>query len=217
MIGESLVSSTDGSRIFYNDGGLLGYIDTASGLVYIVNNASYLGSSGYEIEISADQKRLLADGFVVDMNLNTIGMQVLNTAESFDAAYVYGGAFSANGGLFFQPGLQAIDIFDGVTGSFRARVALPMPLSSNFRALVPNNKDNRIIAITGSGDGLAVIDLSSILEPASVPWLSAVPAPAITGNAQVRVTANQGRPQSPLQTVHRRLSPLLRGLSHPHQ
>jgi hypothetical protein len=214
-IGESIVSSADGTRIFFNDAGLLGYIDTASGQVNLpINNASDLGQGGYEIEMSATQNRLFADGFFVDTNLNNIGLQTLNIAEGIDAAYLYGGAFSADGSLFFQPGAQSIDVFDGVTGAFRARVALPVPLSPNFRALVSNNKDNRIIAITGTaGDGLAVIDLNSLPEPTPVTWLSARAAPAIRGNPQFRDPSNSGRPRNSLLKFHRRASPLLRSRS----
>lgn len=123
------------------------------------------------------------------------------------AQYLYGAAFSADGRLLFQPGLQ---------NTFRARVALPVALSPNFRALVSNNKDNRIIAITGSaGDGIAVIDLSSLPEPVPLTWLPAVAAPAVIGNPQASDTANQRRLENPFATIRRRPSPLLRGLAQP--
>jgi hypothetical protein len=217
--GDSLVSSTDGTRIFFNDAGGLGYIDTLSGKVTIPpNGTSYLQQPGFEIDISPTQTRLFANGFLFDTNFNSIGLQVLNIAESTDAEYVYGGAFSATGRLFFQPGSQGVDVFDGVTGAFRARVALPVALSPNFRALVSNNRDNRIVAITGSaGDGIAVIDLSSLPEPAPVTWLSALAAPAVMGNPQARDTANQRRLESPFPTIPRRASPLLRGFAQPRQ
>jgi hypothetical protein len=214
LIAESIVTSADGTRIFFNDDAILGFIDTASGQVTIPNNGySVFAQNNYELEMSATQTRLFADGFFVDTNLNGIGLQVLNVPESIDAEYVYGGAFSADGSLFFQPGLQAIDVFDGVTGAFRARVALPLPLSPNFRALVSNAKDNRIIAITGIGDGIAVIDLSSLPLPAPVTWLSPSPALPMTWNPQFRDTSGRARLGSPLQTIHHLESSLLRGRS----
>ena len=41
------------------------------------------------------------DGIFADNNLNAIGLEVLNTAESIDAEYLTGSAFSANGRLYF--------------------------------------------------------------------------------------------------------------------
>ena len=214
LIAESIVSSADGTRIFFNDDGILGYLDTTSGQVTIPNNGySVFAPNGYELEMSATQTRLFADGFLVDTNLNGIGLQVLNVPESIDANYLYGGAFSANGSLFFQPGTDAIDVFDGVTGAFRARIALPLPLSPNFRALVANGKDDRIIAITGNGDGIAVIDLSSIPKPAPVTWLSPIAAPAVTWSPLFPETSSRRLPGSPLQTIRRQASPLLRSRS----
>jgi len=214
LVGESIVSSADGTRIFFNDDGILGYIDTVSGRVTIPNNGySVFAPNNYELEMSATQTRLFADGFLVDTNLNGIGLEVLNVPESIDANYLYGGAFSANGSLFFQPGTNAIDVFDGVTGAFRARIALSLPLSPNFRALVTNGKDDRIIAITGNGDGIAVIDLSSIPKPAPVTWLSAIAAPAVTWSPLFPETSSRRLPGSPLQTIRRQASPLLRSRS----
>jgi hypothetical protein len=212
--GDSFVSSADGTRIFFNDAGGLGYIDTISGQVTIPpNNTSYLQQGGFEIDISPTQTRLFANTFLFDTNFNSIGLQELNVPESIDANYLYGGAFSASGSLFFQPGTNAIDVFDGVTGAFRARVALPLPLSPNFRALVSNAKDNRIIAITGTGDGIAVIDLSSLPEPAPVTWLSAIAAPAVIWSPLFPETSSRRLPGSPLQTIRRQASPLLRSRS----
>lgn len=211
LIGESIVISADGTRIFFNDDAILGYIDTTSGLVTVPNNGfSVFASNDYELEMSPTQTRLFADGFFVDTNLNGIGLQVLNVPESIDAFYVYGGAFSADGLLYFQPAANFIDVFDGLTGAFRTRVALPVTLSPNFRALVSNSKDNRIIAITGTGDGIAVIDLTSLPEPAPVTWLPAGAAPPMTWSPQFRDTSKLGQTGGPLQGVQRQASPLLR-------
>jgi hypothetical protein len=212
-IGVSLVISADGTRIFFNDDSILGYIDTTSGEVTIpTNNYSEFAPNDYEMEMSAT--RLFADGFLLDTNLNGIGLQVLNVAESVDAQYLYGAAFSADGTLLFQPNSQAIDVFDGVTGAFRGRVALPVALSPNFRALVSDDKDNRIIAITGStGNGIAVVDLSSLPEPPPVTWLSALPAPARMNNPLPSQTAKQRGFATLFQKNHRRSSPLLRSLA----
>jgi hypothetical protein len=93
-------------------------------------------------------------------------LQTLDLAESVDASYVFGSAISADGSLIFQPGDGLIDVFDGRTGSFRSRVSVPFTLSPNYRALISNQQDSRLVAITGTtGNGIAVIDLNSLPEP----------------------------------------------------
>jgi hypothetical protein len=102
----------------------------------------------------------------MDSNLNSLGLQALDLAESIDASYVFGSAISADGSLIFQPGDGFIDVVDGRTGSFRNRISLPFTLSPNFRALISNQQDSRLVAITGAtGNGIAVIDLNSLPEP----------------------------------------------------
>lgn len=197
MIGPALAISSDGSRIYYDDAGQLGWVDTTSGVVSAASITSTdLGLDDYEIELGANQTHLYGDGFLTDSNLNGIGLQSINFAESIDASYLYGGALSADGALFYQPGTQAIDVFDGVTGSFRARVALPVTLAPNLRALVSNHRDSTLVAITGdTGNGIAVIDLNSLPEPNPLPWLSSSAAPtarysARTGSAPLPANPN---------------------------
>ena len=170
-----LAITADGTRIYLNDDGILGYVDTASGAFVVPPlGDSYIGQGDYELVLGANQTRLFVDGFLTDSNLNSVGLQTLDYAESVDADYVYGAALSADGSLLFQPGAQFIDVFDGNTGSFRSRISLPMQLSPNFRALVSNNKDSQLVAITGAtGNGIAVIDLNSLPEPAPLLYLSA--------------------------------------------
>jgi hypothetical protein len=87
--GDSMVSTADGTRIFINDGGGLAYIDTASGQVTLpINSNNYLEQPGFEIDLSPTQTRLFANAFFFDANFNSIGMQMLNTAEGIDADYL---------------------------------------------------------------------------------------------------------------------------------
>jgi hypothetical protein len=51
-------------------------------------------------------------------------------------------------------------------GSLLDRISLSVALSPNYDALVSDGKDNVLIAITGTGDGIAVVDLTSIAPPA---------------------------------------------------
>jgi len=213
-----LAITNDGTRIYLNDAGAIGYVDTAAGkFVLPAQNGSYIGQDDYELVLGANQTRLFAAGSLTDSNLNTIGIQALNIAESLDANYVYGAALSADGSLLFQPGAQAIDVFDGNTGAFRGRISLPVTLSPNYRALVSNNRDSRLVAITGdTGNGIAVIDLNSLPEPEPPAYLSQVAAPirqaGVSQAAQVALTAT-GKARNALisaQGIHRLRSPLLK-------
>lgn len=174
-----LAITADGSRIYFNDAGILGYVDTASGSFVLPElNSGIIGTGDYELAMCANQARLFTEGILTDSNLNSLGVQVLDAAESVDATYIYGAALSADGSLLFQPATHAIDVFDGRTGSFRARVSISDQLSPNFRALVSNNRDSRLVAITGqTGDGIAVIDLNPLPEPAPLPYISTEAAP----------------------------------------
>lgn len=59
------------------------------------------------------------------------------------------------------------------------RIALPVPLSPNYDALVSDGKDNNLVAITGAnGDGIAVIDLTSIPDPPALPYNPTAPVVA---------------------------------------
>jgi hypothetical protein len=73
--------------------------------------------------------------------------------------------------LLFQPSTNGIDVFDGRLGALRTRISLPTALSQNYDALVSDGKDNRLIAITGeTGNGIAIIDLSSLAEPSPLAY-----------------------------------------------
>jgi hypothetical protein len=208
-----LIISADGSRVYFNDSGEVGYVDTSIGeFISIYNNAQDLGEIGYEIELAANQTRLLADGLMTDSNLNPIGWMTLDNAQEFDAEYLYGATLSADGNLLFQPNTQSIDVFDGQTGSFRARVGLPMPLSPNYRALVANSQDSTLVAITGTGDGIAVIDLDSIPEPTPAAYFQkAVRANAAASNrARVKRAAASHRTTRPI--IRRKKSPMIQTL-----
>ncbi len=171
--GLRLAMSADGSRVYFNNDGELVYLDTATGTYQIVDQGP-LGefSGGYELVLAPDQSRLAVGGLITDSNGNGLAMQSLGWTPSYDASYVYGGAFSADGTLLFQPGVSAIDSFDGYTGQFISRVSLPFELSENYRALVSDGADDVLVAITGaSGDGIAVLDLSGVARPPVRPFL----------------------------------------------
>jgi hypothetical protein len=71
-----------------------------------------------------------------------------------------------DGRLIFQPSSNGIDVLDGNLRNLRTRIALPVALNANYDALAVGISDNVLIAITGnSGNGIAIIDLSSLPEP----------------------------------------------------
>jgi len=177
-----LALSSDGSRVYFNIEGSVGYFDTVAGQsTFAPANSEAIGQESEELVLGANQTSLFANGLILDSNLNNLGLQALDTAESADANYLYGAALSTDGSLLFQPADQFIDVFDGRTGSFRARISLPVQLSPNFRALISDNQDSVLVAITGAtGNGIAVINLNSIPEPGPLPYALAQASPRIS-------------------------------------
>ena len=167
-----LPMSSDGTRIYVNSEGGIAAIDTSSGAITYPFGTNDLGQDGYEIVLAANQTSLFADGFLMDSDLNVRGLLAMNWRERIDADPVYGATMSPDGGLLFQPNSQSIDVFDGNTGAFRSRISLPMTLSSSYRALVSDGKDSVQVAITGTGGGIAVIDLGSLVEPDPIPFFA---------------------------------------------
>ena len=112
---------------------------------------------------------------------------------------------SPDGSLLFQPTIAGIDVFDGRLGNLRTRIALPVELSANYDALVADGRDNILIAIIGqSGNGIAVIDLSSVLEPTPLPYPSDSPFSSIKPNAltnRVSSALNHLVPRNPIVAV----------------
>jgi hypothetical protein len=76
-----------------------------------------------------------------------------------------------DGSLLFQPSTNGIDVFDGRLGTLRSCIALPLALSVNYDAFVADGTDNVLIAITGAtGNGIAIVDLTSLSEPSPLPF-----------------------------------------------
>ena len=85
--------------------------------------------------------------------------------------------FSRTQGKWLSPitipapsGPNGIDVFDGKLGNLRTRISLPIALSPNYDALVEDGRDNVLIAITGTGNGIAIVDLTSVSEPPPLPY-----------------------------------------------
>ena len=120
-------------------------------------------------------------------------------------SYVYGEKLSPNGSLLFQPTTSGIDVVDARLGNLLTRISLPVNLSPNYDALVSDGKDNVLVAITGTnGDGIAVIDLSSIPEPSPLPYearpASAQPVAMARNAPYIRHSSRSGDCQHALST-----------------
>ncbi len=166
--------SSDNSRVFFNDDGYVFYIDTQTDEIVSASVDVGCCYGDYDLAIAPNQTQVEATSYLYDSNLNGTAAFTLNDREIQDAVYVYGVKFSPDGSLLFQPSVQGLDVFDGRLGILRSRISFPMPLSTNYDALVSDGKDNILIAITGtSGNAIAVVDLSSVLEPAPLPYVRA--------------------------------------------
>ena len=157
--------SGDNSRVYANVGGATLAIDTATDMYAF--NPAMIGSD-YELTLSSNQTWMSATEYTMDTDLNLQSYVVYVDRDTWNLSAVYGEKLSPDGNLLFSPLANAIDVIDGHAGNFLERVALPVPLSPNYDALVSDGKDNILLAITGNtGNGIAVIDLSSIAEPLS--------------------------------------------------
>ncbi|MBZ5661313.1 MAG: hypothetical protein LAO08_12980 [Acidobacteriia bacterium] len=166
-----LLLTNDNARLYANLGGYVYAIDTATDATFI--NYTAVGSD-YELALSSNQTWMSGAEYLLDTDLNPESYLALNLRETFNQSYVYGEKLSPDGSLLFAPSVNAIDVFDGRIGTLLHRIALPISLCPNYDALVSDGKDNILVAITGqNGDGIAVIDLSSISEPPPLPYASA--------------------------------------------
>jgi hypothetical protein len=163
--------SSDNSRAFFNNDGAVFSIDTATDTLSWATAGQGCSYGDYDLTLSSDSSRLEATSYLYDPELNGESYLVLNDREADYLAYVYGTKLSHDGSLLFQPSTNGIDVFDGRLGTLRTRISLPMPLSENYDALVSDGKDNVLIAITGQyGNGIAIVDLSSLGEPSPLPY-----------------------------------------------
>jgi hypothetical protein len=164
------VISSDNSRVFFNSDGAVFYIDTATDAqvnATLDENCCY---GDYDLALSANQSQFEGSSYLYDLDLNAESYFALNDREIMNIAYVYGVKFSADGTLLFQPTTNGIDVMDGRLGNLLNRIALSVSVSQNYDALVSDDADSVLIAITGTGDGIAIVDLTSIMEPSPLPY-----------------------------------------------
>jgi len=168
------VISADNSRVYFNDDGAVLSVDTSTGVVFEAASQDGCCYGNYDLALSQNQTQFAATGYLYDADLNTESFETLNDRDANSGiTYVYGSKLSPDGGLLFQPTLNGVDIYDGRVGTLRNRVALSFSLSTNYDALVEDGKDNVLVAITGqTGNGVAIVDFTSISEPRPLPYSS---------------------------------------------
>jgi hypothetical protein len=164
--------TSDNSTVFFNNDGAVFSIDTSTDTVTYASDDPGCCYGDYDLTLSAGQSTLEATSYLYDTNLNGESYLVLNDRDALNIADVYGTKLSPDGTLLFQPTTNGIDVFDGRLGTLRTRISLPVALSENFDALVSDGTDNVLIAIIGqTGNGIAIVDLSSLTEPEPLPYL----------------------------------------------
>lgn len=187
--------SSDGSRVFFNADGYVFDIDTATDAVSTPTLSQ--GDRDYDLALSENQTHLESSSDLYDTSLNSESTLVLNDREALDISYVYGVKLSPDGTLLFQPSTNGIDVYDGRLGILLNRIALPFALSTNYDALAQDGQDNTLITITGAtGDGIAVVDLTSLKEPGPLPYATAIAkgllsVPRSLGDSLSQVKGNQ--------------------------
>ncbi len=162
--------SSDNTRVFFNELGNVFWIKTTSDRLFPATVETHCCAGDYELSVASNQAQVTATSYLYDFSLNGEAYYALNDREIANVTYVYGAKFSADARLLFQPSTNGIDVLDAERGTLLQRVSLPVPLSSNYDALVSDGKDNTLIAITGTGNGIAILDLTSISDPPSLPY-----------------------------------------------
>ena len=208
-----LLLSNDNARLYANFAGSVFALDTATDATFF--NTTVIGSD-YELALSNNQTSMSATEYLLDTDLNGESYVALNPRETWNQTYVYGEKMSADGSFLFAPGTNSIDVLDGRLGTLLERIALPVTLTGNFDALASDGRDNVLVGITGqNGDGIAVIDLSSLAEPAPLPYpLAAHTGPARMASAIVGRRSSDGKKTSAPVVSH--AAPRLFHVMNPH-
>ena len=197
--------SSDNSTVFFNDDGEVDSIDTATDKISWAQVEPGCCYGDYELTLSGDQASLEANEYFYDFGLEAESYYALNDREALNIEYVYGAKLSADGELLFQPSTNGIDVLDGRLGNLLTRISLPVAPSENYDALVADGADNVLVAIMGAtGDGVAVVDLSSVPDPPPLPYAKQ----SVSREGRAGKTGNRsGVGSETLKGPHRRANP----------
>ena len=160
------VLKADNTTVYGNDDGAVFSVDAATDSVTYAKDDPGCCYGDYDLALSANQTAFAATGYFYDPDLNAESYVGLNLREMMSISDLYGEKLSLDSTMLFQPTTDGIDVLDARLGTLLERIALPIALSPNYDALVSDGTDNVLLAITGTnGDGIAVIDLTSVPEP----------------------------------------------------
>ena len=203
--------SADNTRVYFNNQGAVFAVDTATDKVFWGVDGPGCCYGDFDLTLAPNQIQFAATSYIYDADLNSQSFLTGNPREFFDVGYLLGIKFSTDGSLLFQPTDIGIDVLDGHLGRLRNRISLPVPLAPTFDALVSNGKDNKLVAITGQGDGIAFIDLNSIPEPPPLPYATptapahSLPPPAGNSRREQKPSLRRSSTAQPSQPLTRRI------------
>ena len=210
-----ILVSEDGARLYENLNGVLTAVDTSTGKVF--ENLLVTQTGDYDMALSSDATTLAGDGYLVDTDLGLQAYTVENSREAVMNA-VYGEKLSADGSLLISPLVGGLDLFDARTGVWLGRVALPVSLAPVYDSLVSDERSNILVGITGTGEDVAAIDLSSVPLPNPLPypllratgnsgWVAAAPPLKGDSRAGIRFSPSCGIPGGRRETSPSALPP----------
>ncbi len=158
----------DDRFVFVNDGsGDAGVwvVDTSDNLLTEGIQATLAGDGNEDAALSGDGSVLLASDLLAGEGLNVFGDLTYVDRDVWLPLAVYGQKLNSDGSLIFQPLTNGIDVHDGTSGLLDYRVQFPIQFADVYDALVLDNTDNLIFAITSAG--IVQINLQSLPTPAS--------------------------------------------------
>lgn len=151
--------SPDGSRVYVNENGHAWILDTSDDSLSAALQVT-VDEGSVEMAISADGNELVTAGFLTDDYFNAISQVAYVDRDVWLPVAVYGQKLNSDGSLLFQPLTNGIDVIGGTTGLLQERIALPIQIADVYDALVLDNADQLVFAITPGG--IAKVDLDSL-------------------------------------------------------
>ena len=158
---DRVLMSPDGSYV-YGSGPFV--LNITTGLISVGNEASNIGDGNVDMALSGDGTTLLTEDLLTDAYFNVQGDITYVDRDVWLAVGAYGQKLNTDGSLAFLPLSDGIDVHDTATGLLTHRVELPIQITNASDALVIDNNDGLLFAITTSG--IAEINLSSLPTPA---------------------------------------------------
>jgi WD40 repeat protein len=156
-----VLQSPDGGHVYVNENGHAWILDTSNdsvvqGLQVTVDEGSV------EMAMSGDGSALATANFITDAGLSALTEVGYVDRDVWLPLAVYGQKLNQDGSLLFQPLTNGVDVLDGTTGLLKYRVALPIQISNVYDALVADDADASLFAVTS--EGISQINLSAIAQ-----------------------------------------------------